>query len=1103
MTTLKISLLGTPKVESPLRGELTLNNRKAMALLAYLVAGRNYAHNRESLLAMFWPNLPEANARNNLRVLWSQLTTLLDKDANGEPYLIGNRRELQFNPASQVTFDVAEFEEIIRQCDKHGLVHTQRHTCPVCQQHLLRLVELYRGEFLTGLSLDDCAAFDEWQFVQRERMHVQTLYALDDLALFFEHQQQYQQAENYARRQIEIDPLRERAHRQLMQLLLKQGQRTGALAQFEFYKSILAKELGVQPEPETLALYQRIKSGNPPPQAASPVGLQAIPTADDWLIPRSIRNLPEIATPFVGREDELDQLILRMREGEYRLFSIVGFGGMGKTRLAVQLIRRVAEHYRDGACFVSLAPLQQASEIPGALWATLNMGVPDNKQRPGDTIWAQTLAALKNKQILIVLDNFEHLLNLDNPENDHRATSEFEAVHYLSELLRQAPHVHILVTTRQQLNLQAEDVLRLGGLEIPHLGQGLEVSVVEKFASVRLFCNRAYRINKAFKLTPQNMAAVAQICQQLQGNPLAIELAAAWASALSCEALAAALKRNLDLLSTNMSDVPFSHRSMRAVFNHSWDMLSAPERQILKRLGVFRGGFTLSASTAIVDASPVTLTQLLHKSLVQSDGVTRYSLHEVVARFTREALAQEENRQTEWETQQRHSRYYLQFVADQESALCGRYPYKALQDILVELDNIREAWHWAVIHHEFESVAASTEGLNRFFTLAGLNSEAERAFSLALQQVPDTDAFQPLRLSLLLALSHVLFCQSRLNDAIQSAQSTIRLAQQIGDKRSEAYGELTFSRASFDIHEMAASRASIERSLQLADSLGDLVLQGDVLLHYGRLLLFWEDLALSEKTLSKAYQIEHALGNVAQEQFILVYLGVLESENGNAEQALAHLRAALALNPQTRSPSIESRSENAMGYALARSGQPEAAIPHHQRSQQLAHNTGELVQESHALHNLCTVCRKLNRLDQAEAYGREALRVAIEGQSVDAEAYAYLHLGYVFIALGRLDNAEEVFTRAHAEWSKVNQIAMSVECKVALAEIAFRRGNLDQAVPLLEAALTFYRQNSFEACDEPQEVYRTCQRVLSAMNDPRADDFSALLHKADTQQSKK
>jgi predicted ATPase/DNA-binding SARP family transcriptional activator/Tfp pilus assembly protein PilF len=1071
---MNLKLMGNVQMGCAGGPDIVLANRKAAALLAYLAVDASQAHSREVLSALLWPALPEKDARNNLRVVWSHLQSQLGQAGLPEPALLSSRLDLQFNARGNIQVDVIEFDQLLRQCEAHAGHHTKRSLCPECHPRLLRAADLYRGEFLAGLVLDDCETFDEWQFMQRERLHLQAIDALTDIADFYEHAGQYDLAERFARRQLALDPLREQAHRQVMRALAQQGRRTEALAQFETCTRVLADTLGLEPDGETRALHGRIKS------SATPAALPA--TGPDWVL-----RLPQLTTPFIGREDELNAIEARLFDGAYRLFTIVGAGGMGKTRLALQLAHHLGNRFAGGVCYVPLTPLQDASEIPVAVWRALGAQNERDDAMPatGASLWQQMLAALRHQHLLIIFDNFEHLLHAgrENPP---------AAVSHVLALLQHAPNVSIIVTSREQLNVQAEDVFQLSGLSWPKARSPAFIDPVAAghFAAVRLFCERAHRANKLFKLQSDNVNAVLRVCQHIQGNPLGIELAATWLASMTCAELADALADSFDLLETTMQDVPAHHRSMRAVINQSWQMLAPAERMLLSRLSIFRDGFTPEAVKTIAEATPLTLIRLRRTSLLQMDGGGRYDLHELLRQFALEKLREHGDDAPanapfgEDELRQRHSVYYLKWIASHEAALKGRQPRLALNSIRTELDNVREAWRWAVSHRRMAQttavLAGSVESLWCFYSLSGLYVEGEQAFAAVLREAGADDDSLSLQMHSSLASSEMVLRQGKLNEAARHARTALQLSQQLCDQRSEARSQLLLGWALRETGSLHDARKMLEQAQRSAQQAHDLGLEGDALRRLGNLL---NDLGLhaqSDAVLQQAHRIEQALGNAVQEQTVLLNLGICQLLAGDLALARTYLEEAMRLMPQTGARATEARIENGLGFLEARLGQFERARAHHERALKIAQETGELVQESSALHNLCTVTRKNGQLDEAEWFGREALRTAVDCASSDHEMYAWLHLGYVWLAKGDLAHAQPAFARARDLADEMARTTMVIEATAGLAAVAHAQGKHAEALAHAEQAMAHTQQHGFADFDEPQEVQRVIDEVRAA-----------------------
>jgi hypothetical protein len=378
------------------------------------------------------------------------------------------------------------------------------------------------------------------------------------------------------RRRLALDPLHEVAQRELMRLYAWAGQHSAALRQYEEYARLLDAELGAKPELETTELYQAIKARRfvlPSAATIAPTrGAVAIErqTAEPLLLKPQpwIDTLPPQPTPFIGRENELRELTDLLADPACRLLSLVGPGGIGKTRLAIELANRQRAAFAEGICFVALHAVDSATLLIPAIAEALQRRLIG----PG-ALGDQLLAALERRQLLLLLDNFEHLL---------------EGADLLSAICAAAPGVTLLVTSREALKVQEEWRYPLTGLDIPVTSHPQHIA---ECSSVQLFVERARRVRRSSVLEAEQDAA-ARICQLVAGVPLAVELAATWTASLSCSDIAAEIERNIAFLTASMRNLPERHRSMRAVFEHSWQRLSEQERAIFMQLAIFRGSFT-------------------------------------------------------------------------------------------------------------------------------------------------------------------------------------------------------------------------------------------------------------------------------------------------------------------------------------------------------------------------------------------------------------------------------------------------------------------------------------------------------------------------------
>jgi predicted ATPase len=423
-------------------------------------------------------------------------------------------------------------------------------------------------------------------------------------------------------------------------------------------------------------------------------------------------ELPIPPTPLVGRESELAEIVRLLHDPQCRLLTLSGSGGIGKTRLSLETARRLQETMPHGTYFVSLAGVNAPEFIVPTIADALGLGMSGSLVQT-----AQLLNYLHEKQTLIVLDNFEHLL---------------DGAELLSEILQHAPGVKLLVTSRELLHLQAEWTLEVHGLSVPQSAQADEL---ENSSSAMMFLQRARQARAGFTLTDAEQVAVLRICQLVQGLPLAIELAAAWVRTLSCQEIVYEIEHGLGFLAATARDVPERHRSIITVFDQSWKQLSSEEQRVLRQLSIFRGSFMRRAAKRVVGASLPVLFSLVDKSLVQHSDVHagRFELHELIRQYAAARL--EENIAEKQATRERHSHYYLTLLEEQEPALRSKRQKETLTKLTADIDNLRMAWDFAISGEAVDLIHRASGPLYYFYELLQYFQEAETAYKRAADMI--------------------------------------------------------------------------------------------------------------------------------------------------------------------------------------------------------------------------------------------------------------------------------------------------------------------------------------------------------------------------------
>jgi predicted ATPase/DNA-binding SARP family transcriptional activator len=964
MARLAISLLGPFYVT--LHGEPAGNFEydKVRALLAYLCVRSHRPHRREMLAGLLWPNQSERAARNSLRQALATLRKAIEDHNAGPAHLIIASNHIQFNAASDYSLDTSDFVELLRLPAEHR--HRRTGLCSVCAHRVEEAVALYHGDFLEQFSLPGCEAYEEWASAQRAEFHRCALDALERVAGHYERLRAYPQVRAFASRHLALDCFREKAHRQIMRALAFSGQSAPALQQYELCRRLLVQELRVEPDEKTKRLYQQIKSGTWLPPA---------PAVGD-----TDHNLPAYLIPFVGRETELGILTQRLENADCRLTTITGLGGVGKSRLAIEAAARAAGAYTHGTCFVEFAAVKSPQSMVGAIADALKLSF-SNQIDPKE----QLIKHLRTKDLLLVLDNLEHLLP--------------DAARLVVEILQRAPEVACLVTSRERLNVVGDWVLELEGMDYPQRESQNEAPF-ESYSAVALFVQHARRGREATsQLVRQEGEQIAEICRLVEGLPLALELSASMLPQISATEIACQLKADMNALRTNMIGLPERHVSFQAVFDQSWRLLSTAEQALFSRLSVFQGGFQAEAAGRVANGSPALLQALGRKSLLYTNSNQRYKIHELLRRYGQCKLREVEG---EDEAKNAHLDYFTRLAEDGERHLTGEEQRPWLERLETETANLNAALEWSL--HQGETDLRLAGALWRFWFVRGRHQEGLRW----LRQVVNAraDSTSVAKVKVLNGAGVLAHMQGDYEPAEKYHLEALSLARQHDDRHAAAYS----------LHYLGV----------VVRARGDFVRARNC---YG------ESMALFQE-----------IGDQRGNSIALRDLAEIAKDCGDHQTSVSLLEEAVALRSAIGDRHGVARLLNELGLAARLAGDLERAGEIHCRCLALFRELQDSLGVANALYHLARIACRQGEQGLAATFFRESLEIfqelgdkrgltlCVEGLAAAVLASGDVQLAAMFLARAQDVRAQFTISYMSDERAEVDRCLREIQAQLQLQQ---------------------------------------------------------------------
>ena len=941
-----------------------VGSHKAEALLVY-VAYENRPINRKFLATLLWPEGSQENASTSLRVALAVLRKSF------EDYLEITREYVFLRSNTDWRFDVHELLE----CLESGRIG--------------EALAIHTGDFLAGFHIMDSPSFEAWQRGIQSQIILKLSKVLQDVVDIAISTGDITYGLTYVNKWLKLDPINESAYQRC--LLLHSLNHDPAAVKVLYKKCIgmLKNEYGISPSAETQSIYHRLVQGQ---------------DFHDFRIKTSNTHLPTFQTSFVGRKIELFQISKLLRDQKCRLLTLTGPGGVGKSRLAVECARLVADDFPGGIYFVSFDGCSDGDLIIPFIAKELEFSIDTiaTPLEPED----QLIDYLRKRVVLLLLDGFDHLVS---------------HAKLLARLLEAVPGVKILVTSREKLNLKCEWIYTLSGLPLPEEG---DVPSLYENDSIQLFLARLAQLKTDFHPSMKDFSDIGDICKNIAGIPLGIELAAAWSGILTIEEIKNEVLETVDFLEVETQDLSKEHQSLRAVFQSSWHLLSPQQQKIFSQLAIFQGEFDFQVAQIVTGANLKNLSELVSKSLVMVRDQGRFSLHSLNQEYALEKL--DAQRDARFGVENRYSQYYLDYLLQRQKKLMESEMLQARSELRRELTHILAAMIWICKHGERGLILDALNALLVFYAVHNNWFDGVNFFARLAEErkshIGDSEynsGFDPVVFSCKVHQAFLLSNLGRIDQSEDLSRSCLKPLQKSGLRRelSECLHNLGVN-ASFR-GEYRKAQSLLEEAIQMGKE-SDHILWPTYLLWLGHVYFLLGEYEQGLLTLNRCHAIFESMGTFWGSAFALSKMGLASDGLGEHQQAIRFHQRALAVFEKVENQAGKGYCLSRMSISACHLGNFGLSKGYAEEAQKIFEAIGHHWGLSSALSCLGFACYGLGNEQKARQAFCTALRISNRDQMAPLSLYALTGLGLILLSAGQTNHAFSLldYVKHHPKMAK-------------------------------------------------------------------------------------